>query len=318
MLKLQDFEAAQARFGSYIQKTPVSYHQPLDVYFKWENQQNTGSFKLRGALNKILTLSPEELKSGLVAASSGNHGKSLAYAAQLIGVTAHIFVPWYASDVKVTAINDMGAQVERVPGVYQDTEVRAQSVVAETSATYVSPYNDWNGIAGAGTIGLEWLAQTPQLSRLLIPVGAGALLVGIALAARSIRPDIEIVGIQAEASPYLHHQFYHGHMDGIEQHPTIMEGLAGALESSAITIDWFCQLCDQVILVTDSEVETAISCAYHQLGEVIEGSAAVGLAAVLAGKISTADKPTGVLITGGNIDMTKHQEITRKLGADQI
>ena len=152
------------------------------------------------------------------------------------------------------------------------------------------------------------MAQTPQLSKLLIPVGAGALLVGVALAARSIRPDIEIIGIQASASPYLHHQFYYGQMEGIEEQPTIMEGLAGALEPNAITINWFCQVCDQVILVTDSEVKTAIFYAYHKLKQIIEGSAAVGLAAVLAGKVSAVEKPTGILVTGGNIDPQKHQE----------
>lgn len=313
MLHLNDFKSAQTRINSYIKQTPVSYHAPLNLHFKWENHQNTGSFKLRNALNKVLTLTPEQLQAGLVAASSGNHGKSVAYTAKLIGANARIFVPWYASEVKVNSIEEMGFCVERISGVYQDTENQARTVAMETGATYLSPYNDWEGIAGAGTIALEWFVQTSELSRLLIPVGAGALLVGIALAVRSIHPEIEIIGIQATASPYLHHQFYYGHMEKIEQQPTIMEGLAGALEPGAITIDWFPKVCDRVILVADSEVETAISYAYSNLGEIVEGSAAVGLAAVLAGKVSTLDRPTGALITGGNIDRQQHREICARL-----
>ncbi len=309
MLKQEDFKAAQARIAAHIQHTPVSYHAPARLHFKWESQQRTGSFKIRGAFNTVLQLTDSQLQAGLVAASSGNHGLAVAFAAQQAGATAHIFVAADAPPVKVAAIESRGARVERVPGLYQEVEERAQAVADQRGATYLCPYNDWEGITGSGTIALEWLEQTPELSRLLIPVGAGALLTGVALAARSLRPDLEIIGVQAAASPYLYQQFYEGHMRGVSQQPTLMEGLAGALKPGAITIDWLPQMCDAMFLITEDEAATAVAYAYRELGETVEATGAVGLAAVLAGKVSAADRPTGVLISGGNIDADKHRDL---------
>lgn len=296
-----DFESAQTRIAPYIWPTPVSYHAPLHLHFKWENQQRTGSYKFRSALNKVLTLRPEQLQAELVAASCGNYGKAVATAAQLVGAQARIFVPTYTPQTRVEHIKKLAARVEYVPGIYQDAEKRVRAVVKETGAIDFSPY-DSDTVAGNGSIALEWLAETPELTRLLIPVGGGGLIVGVALAARAICPEIEIIGVQAAASPYLYHQFYHGRMENVIEHPTLMQGLAGIPAVDGIIIDSLPQACDAIVLVTEEEVARAVAYAYHKLGQMVEASGAATLAAVLAGKVSTTDRPTGALISGGNID----------------
>lgn len=313
MLALVDFEDALARIAPYIVETPVSYHAPLRLWFKWENHQRTHSFKPRGALNKILALSPQSLGAGLVAASAGNHGQGVALAAQIAGASARIFVPASAPEVKVAGIQALGAIVERVPGNYGDTEAHAIDDARRTGATYVSPYNDREVIAGAGTVALEWLRQMQGreagLQRWLIPLGGGGLIAGVGLVARALIPGVEVIGVQSEASPYLFQQYYTGNMEGVVEQPTLTDGLAGSVEPGAITIDLLPQVCDRVVLVTEDDIETAIAYASHELGEVIEGSSAVGLAAVLAHKVTVDDRPIGTLITGGNIDPAKHAAI---------
>jgi threonine dehydratase len=244
-----------------------------------------------------------------VAASAGNHGQGVALAAQLAGTTARIFVPESTPQVKVTRMQQLGASVEHVHGYYGEAEARAIREAAQTGSTYVSPYNDPAVIAGAGTTALEWLEQAPELQRWLVPLGGGGLIAGVGVVARALRPDIEIIGVQSEASPYLYQQFYRGTMDDVVELPSLTDGLAGSVEPGSVTIDLLPRVCNQVVLVTEEDVARAIAYAYWELGEVVEGSAAVGLAAVLADKVSTVDRGTGALITGGNIDPDKHAAI---------
>lgn len=302
MLRREQFEAAGVRISPLVRRTPVTYDEAKDLYLKWENRQCTGSFKLRGAMNAVLQLPERCLQAGLIAASSGNHGLAVAYAARRQRVASQIYVASDAAQTKVSAMRRHGALVHLVDGCYRDVEDQARDAAARSDATYLSPYNDWEGIAGAGTIALEWLSQTPYLGRLVVPVGAGALLTGVALAAKAVRADIEVIGVQSAASPFLFRLYYDGHMDGITQGPTIMEGLAGAVEPGAITIDTLPQLCDRMVLITDMDAATAVDYAYRSCGEKIEPSGAAALAAVLSGQVSTTDRPTGVLISGGNID----------------
>ncbi len=309
VLTINDFTAARERIAAHVVQTPASYHAPLNLAFKWENQQRTNSFKPRGALNKILTMPPEKLASGLVAASAGNHGQGLALAAQMTGTPVHIFVPQATATVKVERMLAFGATVEHVPGYFDRAEARARALAADSGAIYISPYNDLDVIAGAGTIALEWLKQAPDLRRWLLPLGGGGLIAGMGLVARVLQPDLEIIGVQSEASPYLYHQFYYGHMRDVVEQPSLTEGLAGDVEDGSVTIALLPQVCDGVVLVTEAEVRAAIAYAYHELEQVIEGSSAVGLAAVLANKIDTAARLTGALVTGGNIDPGTHAEI---------
>ncbi|NJN44343.1 MAG: pyridoxal-phosphate dependent enzyme [Anaerolineae bacterium] len=178
---------------------------------------------------------------------------------------------------------------------------------------FISPYNDQEVIAGAGTIALEWLDQVPALGRILVPAGGGGLITGVGLAAKAIRPEIEIIGVLSEASPYLYHHFYTGTMENVVELPTLTDGLAGAIEPGSITLDWLHQACDSIIQVTESEVGAAITYLFREMGETVEGSGAVGLAAVMAGKIRTDDCVTGTIVSGGNIDVNKLDSLLARL-----
>lgn len=312
---LDDVQAAATRVAPHIRETPATWYGPLGLAFKWENQQLTGAYKPRGALNKILALPQAGVARGLVAASAGNHGQGVALAARLVGSTARVYVPEAAPAVKVDKMLALGAEVSRVPGYFDRAEARARADARDTGATFVSPYNDADVIAGAGTVGLAWLAQQPALTRWLVPLGGGGLLCGLGIVARALRPDLQVIGVQSEQSAYLYQQYTCGHMRDVVEGPTLTDGLAGDVEDG-LTTALIREVCDGVLLVREDEVAAAVAYAWHHLGQVIEGSAAVGLAAVLAGKIDTGEQPTGALITGGNIDPALHRQLTARFPRD--
>ena len=306
MIPYANFLIAQNRIQAHVRRTPSTFDKKFHLYFKWENHQPTHSFKVRGALNKILAM--KELPPLLVTGSAGNHGQAVALAAQITGTQAWVFVPENTPTVKVNRMLELGAKVERVPGLFGDAEAKAIQTARVHSVPFISPYNDSEVIAGAGTIALEWLEQLPVLGRILVPAGGGGLISGVGLAAKALRPEIEIIGVLSEASPYLYHQFYYGHMREVVELPTLTDGLAGAVEAGSITLELIFQACDAFVQVSEAEVAQAVAYMYQQLGETVEGSGAVGLAAVMAGKVETT-RPTGVLVSGGNIDAEKLQGI---------
>ena len=303
-----DFHAARQRIRPYLQETPVSLLQSADLYLKWETRHPTRSFKVRGALNKMLGMQPIPPK--VITGSAGNHGQAVALAAQKLGIEAMIFVPEAAPDVKVDKMRELGASVERVPGLYGDAEEKAIRTAKKESVPFISPYNDPEVIAGAGTIALELLEQE-NIGRILVPVGGGGLIAGVGLAAKHIQPEIEVIGVLSEASPYLYHQFYFGNMDGVVEKPTLTDGLAGAVEPGSITIDLIKLAADNIIQVTELHVAEAIAMLYRKTGEVVEGSGAVGLAAVLSGQVEPMEKPTAAIVSGGNIDPHKFGRVIR-------
>ncbi|NUM45893.1 MAG: pyridoxal-phosphate dependent enzyme [Anaerolineales bacterium] len=307
MFTLPTFQTAQTRLHPHLVPTPMTYATPAHLHLKWENHQPTHSFKVRGAINKILAM--PSLPPLLITGSAGNHGQAVAHAAQIASQStptqAWVFVPENTPHVKVNRMIALGAKVERVPGLFADAEAKAIRTAREHGVPFISAYNDRDVIAGAGTIALEMLAQTPTLTRILVPAGGGGLISGVGLAAKAVNPAIEVIGVLAEASPYLYHQFYYGHMRDVEEHPTLTDGLAGAVEPGSITLDLITQACDAIVQVTEAEVANAIAFLYRELGEVVEGSGAVGLAAVMAGKIRTDDRVTGTIVSGGNIDPEK-------------
>jgi len=304
---MYDFNAARASLP--LSPTPTTYHEPLHLHFKWENFQPTKSFKVRGALHKILAMPPEQTQRGLITGSAGNHGQAVALAARQLNIPAQIFVPSATPRVKTDRMLSLGAEVIRVPGLYSEAEAQAIRTARQTGQTFVSPYNDPDIITGAGTVAVEWLTQVPALERILVPVGGGGLICGVGLAAKQINPNIEIIGVLSVASPYLYHQFYEGHMRDVVEQPTLTDGLAGAVEDGSITIDLISQAADAIIQLEEDEIAQAIVYAQNRLGETVEGSGAVGLAAVLAGKVSTTEKVTGAVVTGGNIDPDKLQQV---------
>jgi threonine dehydratase len=288
---LADVHEAQQRLDGIAQLTPVYGSETFtrlagrEVWLKAENLQRTGAFKVRGAVNKIATLYDDERAAGVVAASAGNHGQAVAWAAREAGVRARIYVPLDAPMAKVEACRNYGAETVLEGATFEDTVAAAQAHVDETGATFVHPFEDPLVVAGQGTIGLELAEQVRELGTVLIPVGGGGLAAGIALALRALRPEVRIVGVQAGKSGYTI-------ADGIfVKHPGEMT--AGMLDD----------LLDDVVDVEDEEISQAIVLLLERSKLVVEGAGAVGVAALLAGKAGGTG-PVAVLLSGGNIDPT--------------
>jgi len=291
---------AEARIAPHIRVTPLTHDRDRGVYIKWENRQVTGSFKARGAFNKILSLEAWEQRLGIVAASAGNHGQGVALAGKLVGAPVTVFASQNASPFKIDRMRALGAEVRLVPGGYEQAEARGLRYAAENNKTWVSPYNDSQVIAGQGTIGLEiarQMALTPEMT-VLVPVSGGGLLAGIAAAIAGNAQPPKVVGVQAQASAFMHALFTRDSQENVPDLPTLADGLAGPVEQGSITIPLIKSMVEDIILVSEEDISRGVAIACHVYGETVEGAAAVGLAAMLTGKIKP---PAVVVVSGGNI-----------------
>jgi threonine dehydratase len=309
MIPLDWLEEASHRIAPYIRITPITYDQEYQLFLKWENRQLTGSFKIRGAINKVSALQAWERERGLVAASAGNHGQGVALAGNLFQAQVTIFCPENAVPAKVAAIRKLGAIVRLVPGGYGEAEKAGIRYASESGSTWISPYNDGQVIAGQGTLALEALEQEPATREAtwVVPVGGGGLISGIGSAIKQLSQVARLVAVQAEASAFLYHIYTRGSAEGVIDHPTLADGLSGPVESNSMTIPLIHQYIDEFVLVTEIEIKKAIALAWHRYQEVIEGSAATTLAAVTAGRIDT--RPAVLVISGGNIQPEVHKKI---------
>jgi len=310
------FEEAHHRLADYIRITPITYDADKDLYIKWENHQITGSFKIRGALNKVLTLQPWEREGGLVAASAGNHGLGVAFAGKTVGVPVTIFVPQNAVPIKIQAIRDLGASVEVVPGYYGDAEQAGLAYATTHKQIWISPYNDGQVITGQGTLGLEILNQRYELQSAtwIIPVGGGGLIAGIGAVIKERNPQYgfkpacnKLIGVQSHSSPFFHAIFHSGSQQSIVELPSLADGLAGRVEGNSLTIPLARKFVDDLILISEDGIEEAIHYAWITYNERIEGSAAAALAPILSGQIT--DKPLVIIMSGGNIQPEVHNRI---------
>jgi len=306
MIPFSWLNEASERIAPYIHTTPLTYDPDFDLYLKWENRQVTGSFKLRGAINKVLSLEKWEQHAGLLAASAGNHGQGVAFAGRLIGAPVKIFVPEHTPLIKLEAMRSLGAEVQLVPGGYGEAEAAALNTSADNDTTWISPYNDGHIIAGQGTVGMEIFQQLATTRSLqdsgavwIVPASGGGLISGIGAAISRLSPPPKLVGVQSDTSPFLHSLYYRGTQDGIYELPTIADGLAGAVEEGSITIPMVQQFVDEVVLVNEEEICEAVKVIWQRYGERVEGAAAVSMAAILTGKVS--QRPAIVVLSGGNI-----------------
>ncbi len=312
MIPYDSIVQALERIAPYIRKTPLTYDPLLNIYLKWENHQISGSFKARGAYNKLLALQPQEIERGIVTASAGNHGQGVALAGKQINASVTVFASEHASPVKLQAMRHLGATLRLVPGGYGEAERAALEYARATWATWVSPYNDPMVIAGQGTIALETLQELPATegNTWLVPVGGGGLISGIAIAlkeARTTTPQPEVIGVQSQASAFMHDLYHHGSQEHTHELPSLADGLSGPVEEASITISLVRHYVDDMLLVSESEIAQAMVYAWEQYKERIEGSAAVPLAAVLSGKITR--RPAVLVISGGNIQAELHRQI---------
>jgi threonine dehydratase len=303
---LQDASEYLAR---HIIKTPLTYDAQEDVYLKWENQQATGSFKVRGALNKVSNLQKWEQEQGLVTASAGNHGQGVALAGKLVGAPVTVFVSEHAVPAKIEAMRNLGAEVRLVSGGYGEAEKAGLAYAKSKGATWISAYNDAQIIAGQATLGLEILKEKPELGNAawIVPVGGGGLISGIGAALEASQAHAKLVGVQSEASPFMQALYQRGTQEGVMEFDSLADGLAGPVEEHSLTIPLVKKYVQDFILVSEDEIKQSIAYAWRQYGERIEGAAATALAAVHSGKISS--RPALVIISGGNIQPEVHTKI---------
>jgi len=316
MLPPEWLHAASQRLDGKIRRTPLTHDAARGLYLKWENRQKTGSFKARGALNRALILEAWEREMGLVTASAGNHGQGVALAGQIIGAETRVFVSEDAPAVKIAAMRELGARVELVAGGYHEAEEAGLAYAKRHDAVWISPYNDGHVIAGQGTIAAEILDEAPETAEMtwLVPLSGGGLFSGIgaglAAQAQNKSATARLVGVQVEAAAFMHGFFYRGTQADVRESPSIADGLNGAVEENSITIPLVKKYADEIVLVSEEDVARAIAFAWQNYGEKVEGAGAVGLAAVLSGKVP--QEPSVVIISGGNIQPDLHDEILKK------
>ena len=307
-MELTDIINARERIRSHIRDTPMEKSVFLgeacggDVFLKLENLQFTNSFKVRGALNKILSLSQDEKDRGLVAASAGNHAQGIGHAARMLDISALIVVPTYTPQVKIDAIKRYGVDLIIYGDKYLETEAKAREIEDKEGKTFISAYNDYEIIAGQGTIGLEMLEQTPDLDAVIVPVGGGGLISGISCAVKSQSSDIQVIGVQSYASPVMYESLKEGRIIETPLEETIAEGLYGGIEEGSVTFDLCKKYVDEIILVEEKDILEAIGLMALKQRQIVEGSAAVGVATILDDPERYANKKIGVVISGGNIE----------------
>ncbi|MEO7150556.1 MAG: threonine ammonia-lyase [Burkholderiaceae bacterium] len=318
-LSIDDIRAAADRVRGEVIDTPCLLSRTLsqlagcEVYLKFENLQFTASFKERGAYNKMAQLTPAERTAGVLAVSAGNHAQGVAYHAQRMGIPATVVMPRFASAVKVENTRGFGATVVLEGDTFDDARTHGLALAAERGLTVVHPFDDLAVIAGQGTIGLEMLAEHPQLDTLIIAIGGGGLIAGIGTAARAIRPDIRIVGVQTERFPAAW-KAVHGGADrpGAPQPAvTIADGIA-VKSPGVLTLPVIEALVDEVLLVDEGDIEQAILMLLEIEKTVVEGAGAVGLAALLKHKDRFAGRKVGLVLCGGNIEPLVLAEIIER------
>lgn len=299
--------AAAARINKLITTTPLDYSAEFtalsgaEVYLKRENRQTTGSFKIRGASNRLATLSDAQRERGCVAASSGNHGAAVACAMQRMGVNGVIFVPEHTSSAKVDAIRSYDGNVQFFGTDGLDTEQHARDYAEQNQMFYLSPYNDPEVIAGQGTCGIEIYEQLPDIDAVFIAVGGGGLAAGVASVLKVHNPEVVVYGCQPEASPVMTKSIAAGEILDLPSAPTLSDGTAGGIEVDAITFSLCRVLIDESVLVSEAEIAAAMRIYLDAEKEPLEGAAGVALAALLKRKAALKGRKCAVIICGGNV-----------------
>lgn len=319
-IALHTILAAHRRIRAHVRRTPL-VHSPFlsertggRVYLKLESLQPTGSFKVRGAVNKVGSLSPDERAKGLVTGSAGNHGLGVAHAAQAWGVsTAEVYVPGSAPAAKLARLRRFPIAVHQVGETYEAAHQAAVSAARESGRVYVPAYDDRQVIAGQGTLALEVLLERPETDLFLVPIGGGGLMAGVASAARSIHPRVGLVGVQPEASPAALLSLRDGvAYDPYDHAPTIADGLAGGFGAMPLAVAG--DLIDEVLLVSERGLRRAIYALLDHEQLVVEPSGAIAIAPLLEGTVDVAGKTVVCVLSGGNLDTALMREILQAFG----
>ena len=307
---LQAGQHAHARIAPHIHRTPIWTCRAIDeqagaqLFFKCENLQKVGAFKIRGAVNTVFSLSDEQAAAGVVTHSSGNHVAALSLAARLRGIPAYIVMPDNSSPVKQAAVAGYGGRITLSEPGDQARESTAAAVQRDTGATLVHPYNDPRIIAGQGTVAIELLEQVPELDAILAPVGGGGLLSGILTAAKALRPDLPVIGCEPAEADDAYRSWQAGKLIPLESTNTVADGLRTSL--GTLTFPIIHRLVDRIVTVSEAQIVAALRMSLERMKLVIEPSSAVPLAAILSGQLEELrGRRLGVVLSGGNLDFSR-------------
>lgn len=307
MVTIDKVYDAAAVLKDVVRETDLIYAPKInpqsEIYLKTENLQHTGSFKIRGAYYKISQLSPKEREKGVIACSAGNHAQGVALAATKAGIKSLICLPDGAPISKIEATKSYGAQVQLVEGVYDDAYKKALELKQERGYAFIHPFDDENVMAGQGTIGLELLAELPDLDAVIVPIGGGGLISGVATVIKALKPQVKVYGVQATGAPCMLNSVEHKRIECLERVSTIADGIA-VKEPGRLTFEICSNLLDEIVSVTDDEISTAILTLIEQQKLIAEGAGAVSVAAALFNKVPVRGKKVVCLVSGGNIDVT--------------
>ena len=309
---LEMIQEAREALKGITELTPVVTSSRLgnNLYIKTENLQKTGSFKIRGAFNKIRSLSPEEAARGVIACSAGNHAQGVALSATRLGIKSVICMPDGAPILKVEATRNYGAEVVLVPGVYDDAAREAERLSKEKGYTFAHPFNDPYVIAGQGTLGLEILEQVPDVEQIIVPIGGGGLISGVAVAVKSMRPNVKVIGVQAATVPSMFVSRRNGEITTVKDGATIADGIH-VLTPGDLTFKLVQEYVDDIVTVSEDEIAAAIVGLLEGPKTVAEGAGATTVAAYMFHKVDTSLK-TVALVSGGNVDITTLSRIITK------
>ena len=302
---IDSVRAAQARLAGHVENTPCLHSRTLsqitgaEVYLKFENLQFTASFKERGALNKLSTLTSEQRERGVIAVSAGNHAQGVAYHAQRLGIPAVIVMPRFTPTVKIERTRGFAAEVVLSGDTFDDSKAEAARLAAARSLVMVHPYDDADVIAGQGTVALEMLAQQPDIDCLCVAIGGGGLISGVATVARALKPEIEIIGVQTDQFPSMYAAFKGVQMPSANA--TLAEGIA-VKQPGDLTVEIVKRLVDDIVLVAEGDIEQAIVMLLEIEKTVVEGAGGTGLAAMLRHPARFSGRKVGLILCGGNID----------------
>ena len=313
MLMMEMLEDARLALRGIARLTPLDPARGLgkNVYIKAENLQLTGAFKLRGAYNKIRSLSPDDAARGVIACSAGNHAQGIAWSATKLGIKSIICMPAGAPISKVEATRGYGAEVVLVPGVYDDAARESERLTAEHGYTFAHPFNDPLVIAGQGTIGLEILEQLPDVEQIVVPIGGGGLISGIAFAVKHLKPSCRIIGVQAAGAASMYISRHSGKPTELRSVATIADGIA-VKKPGDLTFELCQRYVDEIVTVGEDEIASAILALMEGQKTVAEGAGATPVAACMFGKVDTSEKKTVCVVSGGNVDVTTLSRVITK------
>ena len=312
MLLFEDIQRAEKIVAKHVVKTPIVQSKALsdaigeEIYLKLENQQITGSFKIRGAINAISNLTPEQRKAGVVALSTGNHGRGLAYAANLMKIRCIICMSELVPNNKIEGINEIGAEVKLIGGNQDEAQLEAVRLSIEEGMTYISPFDNIDVIAGQGTLGLEIYRQIPKLKFVFVPLSGGGLICGVAKALKSLNPNLKVIGVSMDRGAAMYESQKAGKPIFVKEEESLADALTGGIGlDNKYTFDLTRKLVDEIVLVSEEEIAKGIHHAYWHESQIVEGAGAVAIASLLNNK-STPKGLSLALMCGKNIDIDKH------------